>query len=122
MVNTEVWFKLSEGSNVLLTGSLFDADFSFNYSGPGGIVGNNILSYSSGNVGPGVGIGWSNFLAAGDYYIAAFIEDGTDPDYPDSHGSYEFKLEIVPEPISMVMLGCLGAGMAVARKLRRKKA
>jgi hypothetical protein len=27
----------------------------------------------------------------------------------------------VPEPISMVMLGCLGAGMAVARKIRRKK-
>lgn len=27
----------------------------------------------------------------------------------------------VPEPVSMVMLGCLGAGMAVARKIRRKK-
>lgn len=26
----------------------------------------------------------------------------------------------VPEPISMVMLGCLGAGMAAARKLRRR--
>jgi len=29
-------------------------------------------------------------------------------------------VERVPEPISMMMLGCLGAGMAVARKLRRK--
>jgi len=28
----------------------------------------------------------------------------------------------VPEPISMVMLGCLGAGMFVARKLRGKRA
>jgi len=27
----------------------------------------------------------------------------------------------VPEPLSMVMLGCLGAGMAAARKLRGKK-
>jgi hypothetical protein len=31
-------------------------------------------------------------------------------------------LTATPEPISMVMLGCLGAGMAAARKLRRKKA
>jgi hypothetical protein len=28
----------------------------------------------------------------------------------------------VPEPISMVMLGCVGAGMLVARKLRGKRA
>jgi hypothetical protein len=31
-------------------------------------------------------------------------------------------LEPVPEPISMVMLGCLGGGMALAKKLRRKSA
>jgi hypothetical protein len=32
-----------------------------------------------------------------------------------------FENAQVPEPISMVMLGCLGAGMAAARKLRRRK-
>jgi hypothetical protein len=40
-------------------------------------------------------------------------------------GVYFFEhdaVNAVPEPISMVMLGCLGAGMAAARKLRRKKA
>jgi len=30
------------------------------------------------------------------------------------------EVDKVPEPLSMVMLGCLGAGMAAARKLRRK--
>jgi len=29
---------------------------------------------------------------------------------------------VVPEPVSMVMLGCLGAGMFAARKLRGKRA
>jgi len=32
------------------------------------------------------------------------------------------KLPRAPEPISMVMLGCVGAGMFVARKLRGKRA
>jgi len=30
-------------------------------------------------------------------------------------------LTVVPEPMSMVMLGCLGAGMFVARRMRRRK-
>lgn len=34
----------------------------------------------------------------------------------------DIELDLVPEPISMVMLGCLGGGMALARKLRRKAA
>jgi hypothetical protein len=32
-----------------------------------------------------------------------------------------FEVTAIPEPVSMVMLGCLGAGMAAARKLRRQK-
>lgn len=31
-----------------------------------------------------------------------------------------WMIDSTPEPVSMVMLGCLGAGMAVARRLRRK--
>jgi len=30
------------------------------------------------------------------------------------------NVSLVPEPLSMVMLGCLGAGMVVGRKLRRR--
>ena len=39
----------------------------------------------------------------------------------DSLMGYYSDFEPVPEPISMVMLGCLGAGMLGARKLRRKE-
>jgi len=41
-------------------------------------------------------------------------------DSNDFHSVEGLTVEKVPEPISMMMLGCLGAGMAVARKLRRK--
>jgi len=34
----------------------------------------------------------------------------------------QIEVEKTPEPISMMMLGCLGVGMTVARKLRRKQA
>jgi hypothetical protein len=39
-----------------------------------------------------------------------------------SPGDWVQDTPIVPEPVSMVMLGCLGGGMFVARKLRRRKA
>jgi len=36
------------------------------------------------------------------------------------NGQILVKQVQTPEPVSMIMLGCLGAGMAAARKLRRK--
>jgi len=47
------------------------------------------------------------------------------PGYPGWHietGNTWGQVTPVPEPISMMMLGCLGAGMFVARKLRGKRA
>lgn len=41
--------------------------------------------------------------------------------YYDTWAIDNFKVVPVPEPISVVMLGCLGVGMAGARKLRRKR-
>lgn len=37
-------------------------------------------------------------------------------------GSGWMQRSVIPEPISMVMLGCMGAGMLVTRRLRRKEA
>ena len=33
----------------------------------------------------------------------------------------EIHINLVPEPMSLMMLGCLGAGMVGARRLRRRK-
>ncbi|MBI5093373.1 MAG: hypothetical protein HZB26_13155 [Candidatus Hydrogenedentes bacterium] len=43
--------------------------------------------------------------------------------YPGGTENHEVEgeaLQAVPEPMTMMMLGCIGAGMAAARKLRRK--
>jgi len=50
------------------------------------------------------------------YTEASWTPDLTQWPGPTPQGNWTF----VPEPISMVMLGCLGAGMAAARRLRRK--
>lgn len=62
----------------------------------------------------GMGVGattpgfWAHFtMECGNDDLIGYAEDYTPP---------------VPEPMSMVMLGCLGAGMFGARKLRRRKA
>jgi hypothetical protein len=64
-------------------------------------------------------------LPAGHYHFLGIAESsnivGNGP------GGYGFVLTDdpehlpIPEPVSVVMLGCLGAGMAAARKLRGKK-
>jgi hypothetical protein len=64
-------------------------------------------------------------LAAGNYELQGELSDYQSYDMQGgSHdtASFNLNLEVVPEPISMVMLGCLGVGMAAARKLRRKRA
>ena len=60
-------------------------------------------------------------LLPGDYYVDFGTWVQSNAAAASLNGSYKFELTTVPEPISMVMLGCLGAGMAAARKLRRRK-
>jgi len=58
---------------------------------------------------------WAIVLASQTYEtgMVRYLDQG-------SYQEVDLTLDVVPEPISMVMLGCLGAGMAAARRLRRK--
>jgi len=114
--HTDVWFHLSAANEVTLTGIFNEASFLLQDG-----LANNIFSVTAGVNGAIVPQVFN--LAAGDYsvwsdsYLSAVDGDTF------LAGSYSWTLrEKVPEPISMVMLGCLGAGMAAARKLRRKVA
>jgi hypothetical protein len=61
-----------------------------------------------------------------DFYYGGYGNHGSDPSYYHGGGwdigPGTWNTAEVPEPISMMMLGCLGAGMFVARKLRGKRA
>jgi hypothetical protein len=111
---TAVVFTLLQGSAVLLTGS-FENLNSANISGTSGV------GWFGAGTNPN--LHWTGYLPAGNYQIGFTVSgDTANNGFGSWNGSYDFELTPVPEPISMVMLGCLGAGMAVARKLRRKKA
>jgi len=76
----------------------------------------------------GVWFGTNLFHLVSDLYI---VSDDYDDIYYDrdglgiwgsiTYGGYRQELPaVIPEPATMLMLGCVGAGMAVARRMRRK--
>ena len=70
-------------------------------------------------------VGYDRYVDRGGAYNSALsvLASSTRPSLtPEIEGvSVGFRVASVPEPISMVMLGCLGAGMVAARKLRRQR-
>lgn len=125
------WFSENQGANpykYLDGGILID--------GAGGTATFNTFSSDAAlnsHFGEVVGTGWGgnqthytltidnllnqNWLQGGNGLWTHFTQECGN----DSLMGYYSDFEPVPEPISMVMLGCLGAGMFGARKLRRKE-
>jgi len=72
-----------------------------------------------------------HYQAYNDEHLVTNVDASWTPPYP-AHGlsawHWEFdegtweEVQPIPEPIGMAMLGCVGAGMLVARKLRGKRA
>jgi hypothetical protein len=69
--------------------------------------------------------GWQpysyTFASAGSGSIAFGVYNYLDQSLPSMLLIDNVVATPVPEPFSMMMLGCLGAGMLGARKLRRKQ-
>jgi len=97
------------------------ADFTTSAGFPGTFQGNNMGQISVYDV--NVTGGAEDFAVHFDAYnhLASFTQSRFAPFSHDAEIQYEAPPPI-PEPISMVMLGCLGAGMLAARRLRGKRA
>ena len=96
-----------------------------------GLYSNSSISHNTGvtnwTTDPNAYLSGTNY-GTGDYTIGIAFDIGNmlanqsvTLDYSYVMNLPNEKVVPVPEPISLVMLGCLGAGMAGARKLRRKR-
>ena len=109
--------------------ALLDANYTLvKFTGATGVPGQN---YNGGTVTSTYDPGWYQYatdytvpinpLTSMEYLYAIPVFDLRSTNGVDGD-SIALIDNVTPEPITMVMLGCLGAGMVAARKLRRRSA
>lgn len=81
--------------------------------------GGNVWEWNETAVGGSRGERGGAFDSYGTLALSSGVSIYDDPMYGE-YSSLGFRVVNTPEPLSMVMLGCVGAGMALARRLRRK--